>query len=112
MPKKMLTRLAVGSALGFGFGLVLALPFLLAVEFSRAGAAAFEKINAPALWLAHAWTYDFSLPPRGEVAWVVVPMAAIVVHWTFLGLLIGLCRCFKSPAQRQVQAGAKTEFYQ
>ena len=80
------------SGLGFTFGVLMALPLAFAVQLSK---TPYETVNAPALWLAHAWTYDFGLPPRGEIAWVVVPMAAVVVQWTVLGLLIGLCRCFK-----------------
>lgn len=88
----MCKRALIPSALGFGFGVIMALPLAFAVELSK---TVFETVNAPALWLAHAWTHDFGLPPRAEIAWVVVPMAAIVVQWTLLGLLIGLCLSFK-----------------
>jgi hypothetical protein len=80
------------SGFGFVFGVLMALPLDFAVELSK---TVFETLNAPALWLAHAWTYELALPPRGEAAWVVVPMAAIVVQWTLLGLLIALSCCFK-----------------
>jgi len=79
--------------LGFAFGALMALPIAFSVQLSE---TPYVIINAPALWLANTWTQDFGLPPRGEFgAWVVVPMAAVVVQWTLLGLLIGLCRCFK-----------------
>ena len=83
---------ATGLGIGFGFGLLMALPLAFAVQLSK---TPFEIVNAPALWLAHGWTYDFGLPPRGEIAWVVVPMAAVVVQWTVQGLLIGLCLCLR-----------------
>ncbi len=34
------------------------------------------------------------LPPRGEPAFAVVPMVAVVLQWKLLGLLIGLWREF------------------
>lgn len=88
----MCKRALLPPALGLGFGVLMALPLAFAVELSK---TVFETLNAPALWLAHAWTYDLGLPPRGEIAWVAVPMAAIVVQWTLVGFLIGLWRCFK-----------------
>jgi uncharacterized membrane protein len=97
----MCKRVIVTCGFGFGFGVLMALPLAFAVELSK---TVFETLNAPALWLAHAWTYDLGLPPRGEVAWVVVPMAAIVVQWTLMGLLIGLCRCIKF---RRIQKGVE-----
>jgi hypothetical protein len=89
----------IAPALGLAFGVLMALPLAFAVQLSK---TALESINAPALWLARSWTYDFGLPPRGEIAWVVVPMAAIVLQWTVLGLLIGLCFCFRSRRTRPV----------
>ena len=98
----MCRRIFVGCGFGFVFGVIMALPWAFAIQLSK---TIFETINAPALWLAHAWTYDFGLPPRGEIAWVVVPMAAIVVQWTVLGFLIGLCFCLKSPRTPSAPSG-------
>ncbi len=89
----MCKRALIPLGLGLAFGVLMALPVAFAVQLSK---TPFEMINAPALWLAHTWTYDYGLPPRGDfAAWVTVPMAAIVVQWTLAGLLIGLCVCFK-----------------
>lgn len=93
---------ATGLGIGFGFSLLMALPLAFAVQLSK---TPFETVNAPALWLAHAWTYDFGLPPRGEIAWVVVPMAAIVVQWTVLGFLVGLGLSFKLRRTPSAPAG-------
>jgi len=95
-------RALIAPALGLAFGVLMALPLAFAVQLSE---TALESINAPALWLAHTWTYDFGLPPRGEIAWVVVPTAAIVVQWTVLGHLIGLYLCFRSRWTRPVSSG-------
>jgi hypothetical protein len=99
MSNKVFKRAFIGSGLGFVFGLIMTLPFFLNVEFSRNGKAVFETINAPALWLAHAWTYDADLPPSGEVAWIVVPVAAILVQWSLIGLLGG-SRCYRKLQQK------------
>jgi hypothetical protein len=82
---RFVSRLLVGGGLGFGLGLLMALPLFFAVELSG---GFYEIVNAPALWLSHSWT-DSGLPPRGEVAWVVVPAAMIVVQWSVLGGIIG-----------------------
>ncbi len=98
----MCRRALVPSAMGFGFGVLMAVPLAFAVQLSK---TPYETVNAPALWLAHAWTYDFGLPPRGELAWVAVPMAAIILQWSVLGLLIGLCLSFKSPRPQSPPPG-------
>jgi len=86
-------RILLPSGLGLGFGVIMALPLAFAVQLSG---TTFDAVNTPAFWLANMWTHDFGLPPRGEfAAWVVVPMLAVVVQWTLLGLLIGFSLSFR-----------------
>jgi hypothetical protein len=83
---------------GFVIGVIVASPLAFAVQLSK---TIFETINAPALLLAHCWTYNFGLPPQGEVAWLVVPIAAVIVQWTLRGLLLGSClslRLWRTPS--------------
>ena len=85
------SRSLLGGALGLASGLLMALPLFTAAEVSR---SSYEAVNAPALWLAHAWTYDVGLPPRGEIAWVVVPAAMIIGQWSVVGAALGLLSAF------------------
>lgn len=99
----MCKRMLLPSGLGFAFGVLMALPRAFPVQLSE---TPYVVINAPALWLANTWTQDLGLPPRGEfAAWVVVPMAAVVVQWTLLGLLIGLCLCLRSQRTPSAPSG-------
>jgi ABC-type antimicrobial peptide transport system permease subunit len=87
---RFVSRLLVGGGLGLGLGLLMALPLFFALELSR---GFYEILNAPALWLAHSWT-DAGLPPRGEIAWVVVPATMIVLQWSVVGAVLGLFSAF------------------
>ena len=74
---KVFKRIGVGCLLGFGCGVLMVLPFFHGkgeLVGSKTVMAVWEGINTPALWLAHKWTYDAGLGPRGEVAWVLVPV--------------------------------------
>jgi hypothetical protein len=88
---RFVSRFLVGGGLGLGLGLLMALPLFFAVQLSG---GFYEIVNAPALWLAHAWT-DAGLPLRGEFfAWVVVPAAMIVLQWSVVGAACGLFSAF------------------
>jgi uncharacterized membrane protein YvlD (DUF360 family) len=88
---RFVSRLLVGGGLGLGLGLLIALPLFFAVQLSG---GFYEIVNAPALWLAHAWT-DAGLPLRGEFfAWVVVPAAMVAIQWSVVGAVLGLLSAF------------------
>jgi hypothetical protein len=88
---RLVSRSLLGGGLGLACGLLMALPLFTAAELAR---SAYETVNAPAIWLAHAWTYDVGLPPRGEIAWVVVPAAMIIGQWSVVGAAFGLFSAF------------------
>jgi hypothetical protein len=102
----MCKRILLPLGLGFVFGVLMALPMVIAVPILE---KPYAIINAPAFRLANTWTDDFGLPPRGQISLLALPMAAVVVQWTLTGLLIGLCRCFKLRSTRPASLGEKNE---
>ena len=95
---KVFKRIGVGCLLGFGCGVLMVLPFFHGkgeLVGSKTVMAVWEGINTPALWLAHKWTYDAGLGPRGEVAWVLVPVVMILLQWTLIGILAGVWLALK-----------------
>jgi hypothetical protein len=81
-------KFLLGGGLGFLVGALMAFPLFFAVPI----AGIFEVVNFPAMWLAHIWSDVYSFPPRGEIAWVVVPAAMIVAQWSIVGISVGLFR--------------------
>ena len=72
-------------------GLAFVLPLFFGAHLPRWLMAFLNTINAPALWLAHMWSYDFRLPPGGEAGkWVIVPFVMVLLQWGLIGLLVGL----------------------
>jgi hypothetical protein len=63
----------------------MALPLFTTAQLSG---GFYQVVNGPAAWVAQTWT-EAGLPPRGEIAWVVVPAAMIVVQWSIFGLIVG-----------------------
>ena len=87
---RFVSRLLGGGVLGLSLGLLIASPLFFAVQLSG---GLYEIVNAPAFWLVHSWT-DAGFPPRGEMAWVVVPAAMIVLQWSVVGAVFGLFSAF------------------
>ena len=81
----------VGTLIGSLFGLLMTFGWRIPNEKTTL-LDAHRLINAPAFWCANLWTYHLNLPPRGEVAWVAVPIVAILLQWTLLGFAIGYWR--------------------
>ena len=79
------SRSLLGGALGFLAGVVMALPLFSTAQLSG---GVYEIANGPAFWLAQTWSAS-GLPPRGEIAWVVVPAAMIVLQWSIVGVIVG-----------------------
>ncbi len=96
-------HIALRALIGLGIGLTFALlQFMLfsaaesvfhdhTVQPMRSLELAFRTLNAPAEWLAHVWTNVLRLPPRGEVAWLLVPIVTVSLQWGFIGVLGGIC---------------------
>ena len=81
--------------MGFGAGVLLLIIGLISESFPSI-AKLVNIIHMPAWWAAHCWSYELGLPPYHEAAFVVVPIVAVILQWTLLGLLIGIWRCFTS----------------
>ena len=94
MPLKVIKRPAVGLAIGFAVG-VLMVVLAFAVESDLDATKIWNGINAPALRLADCWS-DAKMPPKGEIAWLVVPSVMVLVQWSFIGLLVGFGWMLKS----------------
>ncbi len=80
--------------MGFGVGLLM-LVVGLGCEAYPAVRSVFAGLHAPASWGARLWSDVLHLAPRGEAAFAIVPMVAVVLQWTLLGLLVGLGRGFR-----------------
>jgi hypothetical protein len=102
--KRTALRPVVGLGLGLGFA-VLEMVLLGVAESAfhdhtvqpmRSFLGVFGILNAPAEGLSYLWSNVFQLPPRSEVAWVVVPFAAMLIQWGLVGFLLGLWWRFKS----------------
>ena len=92
MARHVIRAMLFGCGCGFAVGIVIVLPFFHGkgeLLGSKAATTAWEGINAPAIWFSHVWTHDAGLPPRGEIAWVIVPVVAILAQWMLIGLLGG-----------------------
>ena len=93
-------KIVIASIAGLGVGLLI-----LAAGLNWEGVSEFQAalriIHAPANWFAHLWSYDLNLPPNGEAAFAIVPMAAAVLQWTLLGFLIGLGLCVRSRSRQR-----------
>ncbi len=102
--KPIAIRALVGLGLGVGFAIL---------EFVVLGAAerifhdhtvqpmrffnlVFGILNAPAEWLGYIWIDILHLPPRSELAWVLVPVVTVLMQWGLIGFLGGLWWGFKS----------------
>ena len=81
-------------AAGLCFG-VLMLAVGLGGEAYPSLRRVFDGIHAPANWAAQLWSNYLHLPPRGEAAFAVVPMAAVVLQWALLGLFVGVWGGFR-----------------
>jgi len=79
------SRLLFAGAVGLFAGVLMALPLFTTAQLSG---GIYEVANAPAGWLAETWTAA-GLPPRGEVAWVVVPAGMILLQWSIVGVIVG-----------------------
>lgn len=88
MNPRMLKRALIGLGVGFAFAV-----FMVTLAFAAENPAAmrvWNGINAPALWLADWWTNKAGQAPRGEIAWLVVPSAMVLLQWSMVGLFAGL----------------------
>lgn len=77
-------RSLVGGTIGLSAGVLMALPLFAGAKVSEF----YGFVNAPAGRLAQAWTAA-GLPPSGEIAWLVVPAAMIVLRWGVVGVIVG-----------------------
>jgi hypothetical protein len=96
--KRIASRALVGLGLGLGFA-VMEFVVVSAAENvfhdhtvapMRFLYSALGILNAPADWLGHLWIDVWRLPPRGEEAWIIVPVTAALVQWGLIGLVGGL----------------------
>jgi hypothetical protein len=80
----------LGCGLGLVFCAILATPMFFDVSIPKWGRALTETVNAPAFWLAHAWSSVAALPPsRGLGKTLAVPCVMMVGQWMLIGLLAG-----------------------
>jgi hypothetical protein len=96
MSLKLIKSAATGIGVGFAFGVLMVI-LAFAAEKNPAAMKTWNGINAPALWLADWWTHKAGQPPRGEIAWLVVPSAMVLLQWSVIGLLAGLGWGFRPP---------------
>lgn len=103
--KQIAVRAALGLVSGLAFAVFeLGLYFFifdrffhdLTLEPARSISSAFGFLNAPAEWLSSLWTQVLQMPPRGEIAWVIVPIAMTLLQWGTIGLIAGLAWGLKS----------------
>ena len=78
---------------GIFTGIVMDLPLLYPpllkyLESIRSVSVVWGICNAPATLFAFFWTQNLQMPPRGEVAWVVVPAVTIPLQWIFISLIV------------------------
>jgi len=85
---------AIGLCLGLAVGVLMVI-LAFAAEKNPDAMKAWNGVNAPALWGADYWTHKAGLPPRGEIASLVVPSAMVLAQWSVIGLLAGLGWAFK-----------------
>ena len=92
MRKRYAATMIGATTIGLCLGVLMIGPWLVPGDLPKALSRVHEVANTPALWFSHIWTYHLNLPPRGEVAWVAVPIVAILLQWTLLGFAIGYWR--------------------
>ena len=86
----MRSRLVKWTVAGLVFGLTMLIPPLFGFHLPIGIMVFVNSINAPALSFAHVWSYDWSLPPGGEIgSWMVVPFTAVAIQWMLIGLALG-----------------------
>ena len=95
MTNRYAAKIALATATGFGIGVLMLIIGLIS-ERRPIFAKLVNIIHMPAWWAAHYWSYELELPPYHEAAFAVVPIVAVILQWTLLGLLIGIWRCFTS----------------
>lgn len=87
--------ISVSSGLGFGAGLLMAVPFWMALP------RAIEKVwgiaSTPACWFAQWCLSYLDFPGHGILSetGLLVCSAASVMQWTLFGFLVGLFRCLR-----------------
>lgn len=100
--KQIVIRALVGLGLGQGFAILQFIVFWAVdrvfntAQPMRSIELAYQILDAPAVWLSHVWTYVLHLPPRGEIAWVLVPVVMVSIQWSLIGFFAGLWWGFKS----------------
>lgn len=95
--RQIALRALVGLGLGFGVA-VLQFVVVGAVEAVENAvhhtvepfSSIYRTLNAPAELLQYYWRSVLDLPPRGEAAWVVVPIVTVLLQWCLIGFLAGL----------------------
>lgn len=105
MSIRVVKRAAIGFGVGFAFGVVMVI-LAFAAEKTPAAMKAWNSVNAPALWLADWWTHKAGQPPKGEIAWLVVPSAMVLLQWSVIGLLAGLGWGFRPPRKGAAGTGS------
>ncbi len=91
----------LGCGLGLLFCAVLATPIFFDVSIPKWGRAVTETVNAPAFWLAHAWSTVAALPPsRGLGKTLAVPRVMMVGQWMLTGVLVA---CIWHPGGRKIE---------
>ncbi len=65
----------------------------------------YRILNSPAEFLGFVWFNVLQLPPRDEMAAILVPAAALLVQWGLIGLAAGLWWGFRSAAAGNEKGG-------
>jgi hypothetical protein len=80
--------------IGFCVGMLMLIPWLFTSNPPVSWMKTYELLNTPASLAVEIWRQKLRMPPKGEAAIVVVPMAAIIMQWTTIGLAVGLASKF------------------
>jgi tetratricopeptide (TPR) repeat protein len=95
--KKILPRALFGLTLGLGFAVLQVAGWEVVDRAFRDHPAAsrwieltVELLNGLAAWISYFWVNVLRLGPRGEIAWVVVPVVSVLLQWGLIGLIVGL----------------------
>ena len=102
MSKKIMMLITLGCGCGF----VMVFPLFFGIHMPNAVRRVFEIINMPAIWFAHEWTYVAGFPPYDQLgAWLIVPSVMMLIQWSLIGFLVGLCALFRS-RRKPTQSGS------